>query len=539
MRPVPLYLALVALGCSAIWAGGAFVPQDAPAHVYTASRMLGLLNHDAAIGALFTFNSFLLPNSTGHWLLALLLGAVSPLTAIRILATVTYAGLVAGVGFLRFSTAGRDGLATSLLIGAAIGFNWLWLCGLNNFLLGTIGFAFGLGLFHLWRDSLTAPRVLWLSLVLLFVYFSHVVAFAALAAALVVSAAEAAPENRGRAAVGAFAALAPAALLALLFAASSAPGALAPAWRRLADPLSIASWLQQIRAADPFVLISRRAFPFATGTSDAFAVFTPLAWLLAAFAGLAAGTLARGAGAGAGALRGKLAFLAALAGCALAAALGPDDFGTSHGTLLRERLALLGALCFVPLFRTSASARTTRLAQACLAFVFLFQTAALWEYTRRSDRDAREYLALGDAAGSPASLASVVVLEDGRRFHSNPAAQLGNLLGVGRPTVVWDNYEAGYDIFPVVARSPDDRRFALDFTSSNVFDPQDPPERFEAALARLDACLAAGHGRIDTLLSWSRDPRVDAVVGKWFETEPFFERGRGRLFRRRAERSAP
>jgi predicted small integral membrane protein len=537
VRPVPLFLALVSLGCSAIWAAGAFVTQDGPAHAYTAYRMLGLLKHDPAIGALFAFNSPLLPNSTGHWLLVPLLDVVSPLAANRILATLTYAGLVAAVGLLRFSTSGRDGLATSLLIGAAIGFNWLWLCGLNNFLLGAIGFTFGLGLFHAWRDALTAPRVLALSLLLLFVYFSHAVTFAVLAAGLVLSAAGAAPQSRRRASIGVLAALAPAALLALFFGASVARGALSPAWRRLADPLSIASWLHQIRSADPFVLISRRAFPFSTASSDAFAVFTPLLWLLAAFAFLALGTLAPGARAGWS--RGKLAFLAALAGCALAAAFGPDDFGTSHGTLLRERLALLGAVCFVPLFRTAASARTTRIAQACLAFVVLFQTAALWEYALRSDRDAREFLALGAAAGNPESLGSVVVLEDRRRFPSNPTAQMGNLLGIGRRTVVWDNYEVGYDLFPVVARSQADRQFALDFTSSNVFDLQDSPERFAASLAKLDACLADHHGRIGTLLAWSSDPRVDAVLGKWYESEPFFERGRGRLYRRRAEPSAP
>jgi hypothetical protein len=532
VRPVPLFLALVGVGCSAVWGAGAFVTQDGPAHVYSAWRMLALLRHDPSVGALFTFNSFVLPNATGHWILVLLLQVVSPLAATRILATLTYAGLVAAAGFLRFATSGRDGLGTALLIGAAIAFNWLWLCGLSNFLLGVIGCAAALGLFHLWRGVLSAPRAVALSSLLVFVYFSHIVAFAVLVGTLVLSTAALEREKRGRAALAVAAAILPAALLALAYGASIAHGAFAPAWRRLASPFSVGSWFHQVRAADPFVLISRRTFPFTAASGDVFAVFSPLIWLLAAFALLAAATLARRERPAAD--RGRLAFLAALAGCTLVAAFGPDDFGTSHGTLLRERLALLGALCFVPLFRTAPSAKATRLAEGCLVFVVLFQTASLWEYALRSDRDARDVLAFADAVRGVDSLGSVVVLEDGRRFHSNPAAQMSNFFGIGGHTLVWDNYEAGYDLFPVVARSPADRRFALDFTSANVFDPEESPERLADTLARLDACFAGADGRVGTVLSWSRDPRVDAVLAKWFEPEPFFARGRGRLFRRRA-----
>ncbi|MEO6324021.1 MAG: hypothetical protein ABIT01_02190 [Thermoanaerobaculia bacterium] len=533
---VVFFSLLIAFVCAPIWAVDAFVPQDGPAHVQSASYMLGLLTHDPAVAQRLVLNSFALPNSSGHWLLALLLTFVSPLTATKVLATLTSAGLIAAFGFLRRATVGREGMKTSLLVGAAVSYNWLWLCGLSNFLIGVIGVAVAIGLFHKWRGALTARRVLLLSLVVLLVYLSHLVAFAVLAAALVLLAAAEPPPERRRASLGALVGLAPAGLCAALYqmAPSHAGERLFPVWRRLAEPLSFGSWLFHIRTADPFILISRRCFPFVAAPSAWFVAFTPLLWLLAALAALAMGTL--GSGERPWRSRTGVALTAIAGACLLAAAVGPDDFGTSHGTLLRERLVLLGMAFLVPLFRGGDSSRTSRLAQVCLAVIVVFQGAACWEYALRSSVDAREVLAVGDIVGKEPSLASVIVLEDGRRFHSNPAAQMSNFLAIGRRTIVWDNYELGYDLFPVVAARPEDRAFILAFTSVSVFDQEEASADAEARFSKLEACLSANHEKIATILLWRRDSRVEALLARWYESEPFVTRGRVRLFRRRADR---
>ncbi len=535
------FFVLTALACAPIWAVDYFITQDGPAHAYSASLMLRLLAGDASTVELFALNPWTLSNSIGHWLLVALLTVVSPFTATKIMVTLTYVGVVAAVGFLRFTTMGRDGLLTSLLIGAAIGFNWLWLGGLYNFLLGAIGLAVALGLFCRWTDRLTPGRVVSLSTLLLFVYISHIITFGVLAVALILVAAFSGPRQRRRACLGVIVALAPVALLSLLY--GSAPGApadgepLSPVWRRLSDPWSIVSWLSHIRTADPFFILSRRALPFSTTTSSAFAVFTPLLWLLAAAAALTWSTVSREAdSAPLATARHRLPLAAVFAACALGAAFGPDDFGTSHGTLLRERLAFLAAILFVPLYRTHEGKSVTRTcAHLCLAGLILFQTTALWEYARHTSRDATEFLAIGDALGGQTSLASVVVLENGLRFPSSPTAGLSNLLGIGRSTVVWDNYQIGYSLFPVVARTPEHRRFVFDLTSVNVLDEADPTAVWDAKMSRLAAFFAANHSKIDTLLVWRRNAEVEAVLGRWYEAEPFFEHGRGRLYRRRPD----
>ncbi len=536
------FLALTAWACAPIWAVDYFVPQDGAAHAYSASLMLELLQGNAAVAQHFAWNAWTVPNSSGHWILALLLGVASPFAATKVLATLTYAGVVAAVGFLRFTTVGRDGLLTSLLLGAALGFNWLWLCGLYNFLIGVIGLAVTLGLFFRWRERWSPSRVAGLALLLVLVYFSHLVAFGVLAASLVLLAASGPASQRRASCTGVCLSLLPALLLALLHGSVSAGESYFPIWRRLTDSGSMASWIFQIRTADPFVLISRRAFPFTRVTSSALVIFTPLLWLLAAVGGLTWATLwSRVKEPQPGTPAPSPALAAIGIACALTAMVGPDDFGTSHGTLLRERLFLLAMLFFVPLFRSAGGGglRRTRLAQVCLAAVILFQTAALWEYARSSSDDAREFLALGDALEDRESLASVIVLDEGKRFHSNPTAQMSNFFGIGRRTVVWDNYEIGYGLFPLVARSAAEARFILEFTSLNVFDVADPASAKSSRLAQLDRCLAANREKIGTLLLWSRDPQVEAVLGKWFESEPFFEHGRGRLYRRRADPAAP
>ena len=61
----------------------------------------------------------------------------------------------------------------------------------------------------------------------------------------------------------------------------------------------------------------------------------------------------------------------------------------------------------------------------------------------------------------------------------------------------------------------------------------DKSVNFEEKLLKLESLLESNHNKIDALLVWGKDARVEAVLNKRFESEPYFESGEARLFRRR------
>jgi hypothetical protein len=258
----------------------------------------------------------------------------------------------------------------------------------------------------------------------------------------------------------------------------------------------------------------------------------PGVWLLASLVCLALLTM-RGRGVLKAVPRTMVPFLVMFLLTSVAALAGPDDFGFSHGAVLRERLLLCGLCLLTPLFKTEGPRVFERLAQAWLVAVVLFQTAALWEYARQTDASAAEFLSAGAAIGEEAAVGAVVIVEDGGRFHSVPEAQMNAVNGIGREGPVWDNYELGSSLFPIVTRSDADRAFILEWTRASLFDRSAPPEAFAASVSRLAACLETSHGRITELLVWGRDPRVEAVLDRWFGPSPEFVSGRVRILRHR------
>lgn len=100
-------------------------------------------------------------------------------------------------------------------------------------------------------------------------------------------------------------------------------------------------------------------------------------------------------------------------------------------------------------------------------------------------------------------------------------------------TKVLDNYKLGYYLFPVIARRTEDRQFIYDFRESNTYDFCDPQEQFAAKFDRLSNVLENNHAKIDVLLVWGKDEKIETLINRWFESEPFFENGSMRLFRLR------
>jgi hypothetical protein len=521
---------LIIIACSPVWAVEYFVNQDGSAHLYSSYIMSELLKNNPAISEVFTFNSISIPNSSGHWLMVLLLIFFAPFTITKIMATLTYAGFVASCGWLRVKTAGREGVKTSLLIGAAIGFNWLWFLGFYNFIIGAICFAFTVGLFSNWREKMNAWRTVILSLLFLLSYFSHIVSFLILAGSVLVLTVSVPKSSFRKTIISVFSAFIPILPLALIYKSISANGGgFSPVWRNLENPFSPVSWFSQIRTADAFIIISRKSFPFLAENSNYFAVFTPLLWILLGLFFLAAATIIQKNKTEL-LMRKNLIFAALMFSCILAAMFAPDDFGLNNGSVLRERLLLCGLIFFIPLFHAERLIYLKRLAKCCLIFVFLFQTLALWEYSLQTNRDVKEFLSVQTALNKNDTLASIIINQNGSRFHSTPISMVNNYLGIEQNALVWDNYEIGHYLFPVVTKNQADKQFILSLTQNTVFSPNNPLENFDLKLADLDSCLTLNHQKIKTFVVWGKDSRIDEVLGKWFESQPFFENGRVRLF---------
>jgi hypothetical protein len=531
MRALAVYILVIGFVCAPIWSVTHFVTQDGSAHLYNAYLMGELLKGDPLVAGHVRLNSLAVPNSSGHWLLVVLLQVASPDVVTKVISTLTYALFVAALAWLRWCSAGRDGMATSILFAAALGLNWMWLLGFHNFNIGVVCVIVAAAFAWTRRDTMGVRAALLLALLLLVTYVSHIVSFGIAATSVVVCAVGASPANRRRTIAWTLLALAPAALLFLLFASlgyRSEP--YVPHWRALADASSLVAWFEQWRQADPFIFISRKMFPFSTVQSAAMAVFAPIVWIGVSLVCLLVATMHPRHRAWV-TTNGRPIFIVLVIMLVPLGIVGPDDFGLSNGSILRQRVLLCG-LCFVvPLFRLGAAPVLRRVAQLSLAFVIVFQTTVLWEYATLTDVKAQELLSSRDALDEHDSLASIIVIEDATRFFAMPEAHLNTLNGVGRDLVVWDNYELAHYLFPIVARIDADREFVRALASSHAFDLSDDSEPFEAKLAKLEACLRTDHGRIGKMLVWGVDPRVDALLRQWFEPEPYFVNGRVRLFR--------
>jgi hypothetical protein len=528
-RLILFYLILVGFACSPIWAVEYFINHDGSAHLYSGYLMLELLKGNPSVTEIYALNSITVPNSSGHWLLVLLLSFFSPFLVTKIIVTLTFSVFVAAVGWLRWQTAGAEGLKTSLLIGAAMGFNFLWFVGFYNFIIGACLFVVTLGLYYVWREKLNAWRALILALLLLLTYFSHIVSFAILAGSILFLAFFSPKTRLKKTLALTILAILPVLPVFLYYRTLGiAGGSFSPVWRNLANPFSIMSWLSQIRTADPFIIISRKTLPFVDAESNLFFIFAPLLWLGAAFFLLTAATWRKSED---NKWKNRLPFVILLFGSILTAMFAPDDFGLTNGSILRERVLLCGLIFFIPLFRVETSGWLKRLAQISLGFVIVFQTAALWEFSLQTNREAQDYFSVSAMITEKDSVFPVVLSGESRRFHSLPTTGMGNYLGIGRNIQVWNDYEIGHRLFPIVAKNEADRQFMFDFPSAAVNLSNNSEESLDEKLSKLDSALAANHGKIKILLIWDSDPAVEAVFAKWFETEPFFTNGRVRLFR--------
>jgi hypothetical protein len=536
-RPLAVFAAVSIFACLPIWSVRYFINQDGSGHAHSAWLMIGLLRGDPLFTSLYEFNFIFFPNVSGHWLLALLLLVADPVIATKIMMTVTFVGLIATVGWLRWCTSGRDGLTTSLLLGATFGFTSLWLEGFYNFELGLIVAFAGVGFYYLWRDRMGLLRSVLIAAMLFGAFISHLISFGVLAGAIIVICVLPLRELDRRRAIWTAAAFIPMVPVVLLYRSSTeAELGFMPEWRSLHDVTSLTDWLTQLRGIDSFIIISRKTFPFVGTESTMFAVFTPLVWIVAGLILLMAATrLARHRAEGPYQLNCVLPFLVLAVGGIVVSLFAPDDLrlSTSSGGILRERVFLAGLMFTIPLYRTAAASKVLlTAANLILILVIVFQTAALWEYALTSDKMAREFMPAGAAIPDRTRVASVTIEPNSGRYSASPISSMDNYFGIGRDVVIWDNYELGHKLFPVKMKDLKDQMFVLEYTGSNTSRRSGTSSADDRA-ARLSETLSKNHEKIDVLVVWGVDTKMETAFVPWFDGEPYYTNGRVRLFKHR------
>lgn len=534
IQNLAIFSILVLLPLSAIWSVEFYVNQDGMPHLYNAYLILEILKGNEAISQFVTLNPVLIPNLTGHWILAFLLSVFSAAAATKIFVSFLFAGLVASVCWLRRQIAGSEDYFTGLLLAVVLAFNWMWFLGFYNFILGAIGFAFTLGLWWKWREKLNYWRSLIIFLLLLFVFLSHLISFCALVFTLFILCLANLRQKSYKPAIWTFFAT----LLTLPFLfnylrLSNAGDKFSPSWSFLENPLSISGWLYHLRVADPFQLLSRKSIPFFDLTSPVFGIFSPSLWLIIALFCLSAATFLVWKKQKADENKNLLLWSGLALFFCVVWVFAPDDFGKSHGSFLRERILLLGLICFLPAFRLNNHVTLKRIAQISLIFIIIFQSAVVWDYSMHANRRAKEIIAARDFIGENDSFGSIILNRDGCKFKPIPRSNLTAFMAVGKNTRYWDNYELGYYLFPVIARNDEDRRFISEFREGNTFDFCDANEQFENKFNKLNKVLQTHHDKIKVLLVWGRDEKIDELISNWYEKEPFYQNEDVRLFRLR------
>ena len=518
------------LACAPIWSVSYFFSADGPAHLHSASLIIPLLSGQAS--ETYSLNSVVVPNSLGHWLMAVLLSFLHPYTVSKIIATLTYCGFVASASWLRYSVYGLNGLGLGIIGSAVLSFDRIWLVGLYNFVIGTSVFLVILGFVFRWEGKVTGKRAVLLAILFVFAFFSHMVAFSVAVVSVVAFVGVKGGVDRMRTLVWTFAALLPILPFAVRYELLSLrEGSVAPVWYLLSSPMSVDSVVLYLRGTDPFFIISRRFIPFLTEMSGFNVLAAPFIWIVTAAVLLLVGSclFAR--------VKERLPHFAILGMLFVIALLAPDEIGSADGSVIRPRLMLMTAAVFTALI-TVTSKRLSIIGAGILVAVFAYQNAALWEYATRYSRQEEQFHSAAVAIASDDKVASVTIIDETPRFFPHPLQRMSCLYGIGTNVTAWDNYEMGSYYFPVTAARREDRTIFHDHSESALLRLGSEDENHVLAIERLRGQLAMDHDKITALVVWGRNDEVDQMIGTWFDPHPAFEKENIRVFRTRKSSGA-
>jgi hypothetical protein len=444
--------------------------------------------------------------------------------------SLTLASFATSIVWLRWRVVGWQGMPLAAFVATLLALNVLWLDGFTSFLLGSCLFAITLGIWWAWRDRLDFLRVATLATLVALGYLSHLVSLGLTVVGLLLLALSVGGPDwtrRLRRTSISTLSLIPLGFLYLCMARSAIP--IVPGWSYLSNPFSIRSWFQQIVWADPLSLVSRAVLVTRGGSLWLWAGLAPVLVVLAV---LATGTFAWFR-----TIRGRkclapiqsderAAWLVLAAVLVIGGLLGPDVLG--NGANLSQRVVLLGLVALVPVMDFESLGRGKAVCAAALIVALALQSVVLWHYAVHCDSTVGAMMRVLPAAGEGQRV-STVLNHVRRPFRANPLIHADMMLGIGTGNIIWNNYETLFSYFPVRFKEGTDHppvgamdEFGLE---------EDDPAGQQLRRKRWDDLLRRYHTKIDEVVVWGRDPWIDAISDRWYET--VFQAGEARLQRHR------
>jgi hypothetical protein len=110
---------------------------------------------------------------------------------------------------------------------------------------------------------------------------------------------------------------------------------------------------------------------------------------------------------------------------------------------------------------------------------------------------------------------------------------MSSFLGVNRNVIVWDNYELGHYLFPVIVRDAVDKDFAFRLSSSAVFGPEDRFKTYDENFAIMTGVIRNEHERIDRFVFFGKDERIESLLGDYYSVSAVSPTGAVRIFARK------
>ena len=210
---------------------------------------------------------------------------------------------------------------------------------------------------------------------------------------------------------------------------------------------------------------------------------------------------------------------------------GPSAAG--QGSILRERILLLGMVTLVPLIKPRPKTSAARIGALCLVIALLLQIAFVFDYARISNRIAGAVMQVAPHLETSEKVA-LLVPDPRTHYAANPLPGIADQLGVWREGIVWNNYGPAFYYFPIQFRSDQvrDQWKRMDSLNQLLLSGE-----FETAAKQNPEGWAAAIGstldHTDVLVVWGAGPWFDALLDRRFQSEPFLEEGGARAFRLR------
>ncbi len=524
-----------------------FVTQDGTSHLYNARIIRLSLAPDSPFREAFEVRWQPLPNWAGHLLFIALDAAFRPDVADRLATAITLVLLATSIVALRYVVAGGSAVLPTGCAAAILALNVTWLFGFTGFLMGA---ALTPLTWAVWWSGRSRIGFVWsirLTALLVLGYFCHPISLGLTVFGLMVLTAlecgrllprdgEESPQlasfgraeqtprepsgrkppHSGRLLAWTALALFPLLPLGLMYLGLTREGGkMEPVWEHLADPLSPASWANQLGWVDPISLAGKGFRPFSSSRTPLNLIFAPVFWTGIGFVSSIRGTLRDGDRNRPWGLLGGLILAAGI--------LGPDTLGVSHGHYMPQRVVLIGFVSLIPCLRFG------RLSTICLGVALALQSAFVWDYALDCRARGGEFLdATGALKALPGQTIGTLLTGTAGKFRSNPLLHLDTRIGLNTDAVVLSDYETSHYYFPVRFRESLDHPPARLFEDiARLDDPSDAPKRAEL----WSDLLGRYHLAIDWLVVVGGDPALDAATGRWFE--PVSETGRVRVFRRK------